>query len=221
MADSSTQDILKTLKVSFEQSNYKNGINFLLEKKDDLPKDTFHFYLGNLYLKQGDLGAGRYNLEKARKLGYDHQILENNIKFVEGKVSEYGSFRSEEVSSIIVETAMQMPLQFDILIASILILIVVAAKKFKFILTNAVFAALLVLAILPLGFKGLAMQGLTEAVVLKEAKVYDGPSKVFSDIRDLPGGVKVLLSTENDGWFFIEYPRQLNGWILAEDIGIY
>ena len=95
MADTSTKDILKTLKVSFEQSNYKNGINTLLDKKNELPQDVFHFYLGNLYLKQGDLGAGRYNLQKAKKLGYQHQIVENNIKYVEAKVSEYGSFRSK------------------------------------------------------------------------------------------------------------------------------
>lgn len=221
MADSSMKDILKTLKVSFEQSNYKNGINSLLEKKAEIPADTFHFYLGNLYLKQGDLGAGRYNLEKAKKLGYDHQILENNIKFVEGKVAEYGNFRSEEISSKVVETAMGMPLQLDILIACVLVLVILICKKLKVITTHSIFIGLLILALIPLGFKTAALSGLREAVVLKDAKLYDGPSKVFSDIKDLPGGVKVLLGSESDGWFFIEYPRQLNGWILAEDIGIY
>ena len=140
---------------------------------------------------------------------------------MEAKVSEYGNFRSEELSAKAVSTALEMPLQMDLLVACVLVFLVLLAKKLKLYSSKTALAVLLILALLPLGFKGIALYGLKEAVVLKETKIYDGPSQIFSDIRTLPAGVKVLLSTENEGWLFIEYPRHLNGWLKAEEVGVY
>lgn len=220
MANTSTNDILKTLKVSFEQSNYKNGITHLLEKKSELPQDVFHFYLGNFYLKQGELGAGRYNLEKAKSLGYRHSILENNIKFVEGRVAEKGVGFTQDTYSKAVSTASNLSFEYFVLASLILFSFILFLRKIKTIKNNVITIVFLVFAFLPIGIKSYLLHGVNVGIVLKEIKLYDGPSKIFSDIRDLPAGTKLILGQNSEGWLYVQYPVELSGWVEAKDLGL-
>ncbi len=46
-----------------------------------------------------------------------------------------------------------------------------------------------------------------------EKKLYEGPSAIFTEINLVPQGLKYYLGEKSGEFVFIDYPKNLNGWI--------
>ena len=90
-----------------------------------------------------------------------------------------GALDQKEISAKIVSAALNIPVHFDLLLTCMFVFMVLLARKLKVYTSRSALGILMFLALLPLGFKEIALSGLKEGVVLKEAKIFDGPLKFF------------------------------------------
>ena len=59
------------------------------------------------------------------------------------------------------------------------------------------------------------------AVFLKEGSVREGPSEIYPVLYDLPEGTKVIIGKIESGWYFVERPLNLAGWVNKKPVGLY
>ena len=65
MTDTNTNPQPKSVEELYLSGDLEAAIDLALSQKSQMEPGHFHYNLGSLYLKKGDLGAARLNLEKA------------------------------------------------------------------------------------------------------------------------------------------------------------
>ena len=70
-----------------------------------------------------------------------------------------------------------------------------------------------------MGLKTFYANNYSDAVVLTDKSLFEGPSNIFDQTGTLPAGLKVTISKERDGWLFIEFPDSYRGWVNKDDLG--
>lgn len=220
MANTNINEISKSLETLYLDSKFDKAIDLLLESKDQLSAVDFHYNLGTVYTKMGDLGPGRYHLELAMKKGYIGSDLLNNLAVIKSKIQGINLSLSNDFGDRFIGFISQIPLSYVISITLVLLIVSVLLYKFKQIKNKASLVILLVLSMVPIGVHQGALAGKTFAINLKEMKVYEGPSSVYDVKASLPGGYKFILGKQDGEWFYIDHPVSLAGWVKKEDIGI-
>ena len=79
----------------------------------------------------------------------------------------------------------------------------------------------MLLSLTPVLISNFYVENINFAVALKEVPIYEGPSKIFSEKGKVRAGSKVILGQLKDGWFYIEFPISLAGWISKDQLGLY
>lgn len=219
MKNSTTTDVLKSLETLYTQSKYQEAIDLLLKNKGSFEPGVFHYNLGSLYLKQKDLAVARFHLEKAYHSGFQTQEVTNNLKVVE---SGLNLSTLEDSGNTLTDGFYQVIFAPNAYVVTYLLffaLFLVWVKKVKN-LSWIWLSSLAILFLLPAAMKIWWNKDLNMAITLKGTQSKEGPSGIFENNHDLPAGVKLIVTKPKEGWYFIQHPSHLSGWVRHEDIGI-
>ena len=221
MSNTNTMNILKSVEDLYLKGDYQSAINELLKAKSQLDAGLFHFNLGTLHLKQNSLGPARYNLEKAKSIGFNYSIVKKNINVIKADqsivdISNGGTYFNQAMINTI-ETPMYMFGLSALLISIVLILL---ARYKKISLQSFAILFLLIVAA-PFSIKFYTYSQLDDVVVMQDSSILEGPSKIYSENGTIKAGSKVIIGKKLNNWYLIEYPDQVSGWIHREKIGFY
>ncbi|MBY0413146.1 MAG: hypothetical protein K2Q18_03225 [Bdellovibrionales bacterium] len=203
------------------KKDYKAAAQYLLDNKQRFDSGIFHYNLGTVYSKMGDQAAARFHLEKAISDGYINGSSLNNLAVVKSQlqVDDLGTSTSFPDQIVSVATSIPHAGYFSITLALILFFMILV--RFGQIQKKWVMAVVFILAITPALFSTFYINNVNYAVALKDAPLYEGPSKIFSEKGMVRAGSKVVLGEFKEGWFYVEFPISLSGWVNKDQIGLY
>ena len=221
MADFNTDEILKSLEELYLKKNYEEASTLLIKNKSDLDTGLFHYNLGTVYAKWGNLAAGRYHIEKSIKSGFVNSASLNNNQFIKEQLALDDLNTSKSLNDQWMDFSLALPLGAYLLFALTLSLIAVGWKKLNKEVNSYVLAFLLIVGVAPLTYKLTVVDKINYAVLLEEGVVREGPSRIFDQKAALNPGTKVIITKYDNGWYFISNPIHLSGWIERKNLGIY
>jgi tetratricopeptide (TPR) repeat protein len=215
----------ETTKASFDElylkKDYKGAAQYLLDNKQRFDSGTFHYNLGTVYSKMGDQATARFHLEKAIQEGYINTSSLNNLAFVKSHLQVDDLSNSTSLPDELINAATTIPMAGYFSLTLILLLIFTLMIRFKKITTKWVMAVVLLIALLPVGFANFYVKDINLAVALGDIPLYEGPSKIFNEKGKVRAGSKIILGQFKEGWFYVEFPISLSGWINKDQLGLY
>lgn len=220
MEDTNTSTQSMPLETLYINKDYEKSITELLKQKAQYPLGQFHYILGTLYIKKGDLGAGRYNLEKAIKEGnLDNKVL-HNLDIVKQQIASKDLDSSNSFYDKALNYSLEIPdglyLSFTLLLG-LFFLIQLFRKKFDF---KKGFVLGIFISLIPLAIHQFYLSNIKYAILLKEVPIYEGPSSIFPTKANLKEGSKIIVGEKKDQWFFIKGPIELSGWVKDDNLAI-
>ena len=79
----------------------------------------------------------------------------------------------------------------------------------------------ILLSFAPVLFGYFYVGSINQAVALKDIPLYEGPSKTFAEKGKVRAGSKIILGDFREGWFYVEFPISLAGWINKDQLGLF
>lgn len=165
--------------------------------------------MGTVQAELGNLPLARFHLLLAQEAGYSLKALDQNLKFVEGKLEIERLEKPLGPSDYLIKGAL---IASEGLLLTLALLVIVfgvwmirKAPSFK----SAAF--LLVGALLPLGLN-LWIKSWPRQIVTEAKMIYEGPSALFGQRGELSAGVMVITNKKED-WEEIIFPSRFSGWI--------
>lgn len=212
---------LESLEKLYTEGKFGECIDIMLANKPSFPEGLFHYNLGTLYAKNDALAAGRYHLEKSISRDFLNSMSVNNLETVKVKLNVNDLSSSENIHDRILDSSLIIPGSIYLSISMILTLVFMAIIKWKKIKSMTVRGMLILMAFIPFGYHQMYLSKVTHAVVLKDAQIYDGPSKIYFNSGVVRAGSKIITSKHNNGWHLIQSPITLSGWIHRDSLGFY
>ena len=210
---------MEKLKNFYTQGNFEGARELLIERKDTLPEGLFHYNLGTLYAREGNLALGRYHLEKALSKNFANRMLFNNLETVKAKLNVLDLSRSGGFSGKMVDASLSLPPGIWLTFTLFLFLGLIFVIKRKMVQGPILLGVLFVLATTPLVYSQGYLYKMRHAIVLKDAEIHEGPSSIYSGTGVVKGGSKIIVGDSNNKQYFIVYPKTLSGWIHRDDLG--
>ncbi len=201
--------------------DYKAAAQYLLINKQQMKSGIFHYNLGTVYSKMGDHATARYHLEKSIKEGFVSSASLNNLSFVRTQLQIDDLSTSTSLPDQVINYSLAIPGQAYLTFTMLMILVFAIMIRFKKITSKAVMVILMLLSLSPVLFSELYVRKINYAVALKEVPLYEGPSKIFSEKGKIRAGSKIILGEFKDGWFFVQFPTSLAGWVNKDQLGLY
>lgn len=215
MPDTNTVNPLKELEELYKNKDYEGYKNLLIKNKSLFIDSQYFYNLGTAYLKLEKIGAARLNLEKSYRLGQRDGLVTNNIEYIK---TQYGLM---PVDQNLVSRAMDIPSVYFIVLTLVLVIFTLILNL-KTKLNKAIILTCFILALLPVLFSNMYLnRTYKNAVVMKSAEIYEGPSSIFEHNQTAPEGLRIITSKVNDGWYFIFWPSNVRGWVKSETIEFY
>lgn len=212
-------------KLTFDElylkKDYKGAAQYLLDNKKQFESGIFHYNLGTVYSKMGDQATARFHLEKAVAEGYINSSSLNNLTFVKSQLQVDDLSTSTNFPDQVINTMTSIPKAGYFSMTLFLVLVFTLMIRLKKIQKKWLMIAVLLLSLTPVLVSHFYVENIHYAVVLKEAPLYEGPSKIFSEKGKVRAGSKVVLGQLKEGWFYIEFPISLSGWISKDQLGLY
>jgi hypothetical protein len=225
MQNNTTTPQTKSPEYGFEElyskKEFKKAADYLLQNKGYFDSGIFHYNLGTTYAKLEEFGAARFHLEKAQSLGFYNSALNNNLQFIKTRIVAEDLSNSDSFYDQFIDSSLALP--GTLYYTMTLVLIVLALTIFRFAKNAAKIWAFsfLFLSLIPLAYFNLYLNNIHTAVVLKDASILEGPSKIFQEKGKIKAGAKIILGDQKEEWFFIKYPISLTGWVSKNDLGFY
>ncbi|OFZ21927.1 MAG: hypothetical protein A2202_04165 [Bdellovibrionales bacterium RIFOXYA1_FULL_36_14] len=220
MNNSSTNTPIESLKVLYNNKSYSESIDALLKNKNSFSKDIFHYNLGTLYAQKGELAIARYHLEKANSIG-THKNIVKNLDMVRLKLGlEQESQMLDKVDQLSF-SIMEIKKE-DYLIGGLFFLMVFFIALLKLTKFKKIFCFLfLFLSLFLLGTGQFIKKEFLTGIVLQECQLRTGPSSIYPVRTVFKSGQKIVVGKKTDGWVKVMVPRQLEGWLSQNDVGLY
>lgn len=216
---------LSEAQLSFDElyikKDFKGAAQYLLDNKQQFDSGTFHYNLGTVYSKMGDQAPARFHLEKAIQEGYINNSSINNLSFVRSQLQVDDLSTSTSIPDQIINAASAIPNAGYYSLTLLLILIFMVMIRFGKIQKKWVMAVVFLFALTPVLFSNFYVKNINYAVALKDIPLYEGPSKIFTEKGTVRAGSKIVLGQFKEGWFYVEFPISLSGWISKDQLGIY
>ena len=210
---------VESLKKLYVEAEYKSAENKMLKNKAAYSEGVFYYNLGTLHIKKGEIGLGRYGLEKALTHGFQSPQVFHNLELVREKIQVEDISSSGFFNYGGIERLKMFSFNNYVSFTLLFLIFIVWLMRFKFLESKIRKAFLVLLACVPILFQVFFLDTLIFAVVLKKSKIYEGPSRIYSKIYELEEGSKVLLSQKSGKWYLIASPPQLRGWIEEKMVG--
>jgi hypothetical protein len=221
MSDNSTMNILKVSQQLYIDGDFDKAIEKTLASKDQIEAGLFHYNLGTLYLKKGDLGPARYHMEKAKKQSFSYPMLWNNLKVINSHSEVIDPTKSKVFTEKFVGHYMDLPLLLLSAIALIGLIGTLTSVRLKKLTNKVVIISLVLLSLSPV----LLRMGLDKtyrfAIVMNAKRIHEGPSEIFEDYGEIPEGSRIIVSKYHDKWYYITSPSSFSGWIKKSALGFY
>lgn len=220
MKNNNISDLEKSLESLYLKKDYVQNIELLLKNSEHFGPGQFHYNLGTLHAKLQNFAAARFNLEKAYKLGQIDTKNINNLDYVREQlvVSDVSNSNNRIDNGMNIMVGISPDLY---LFCTLLLLLCVSCFWLKKKLTSlSTLAVCISLSLIPFLGSKFYFSNFNYAVNLKQIQVYEGPSKVYEKKMEIDAGSKFLITGPTNGWYFIEKPISLSGWIEKKDIGI-
>jgi len=212
---------LSLQKELFLKHDYKTAIDDLLIVKNKYKRNIFHYNLGTLYGKKGELAASRYHLEKALKYGTLEGKILHNLNVVKTKMNLQDLSVSKSMYDKALDFALIIPSAYYSIISIILLLFVLLGVKKKIIVHNYLRWILIISCLAPILVNLFYLDSINHGIVLNDTRTYVGPSRIFQEKEILKAGSKVIVGKPSNGWFFIKHPNFLAGWVKKSDLALY
>lgn len=219
MSNNTTDVIFKSLDELYISGDYDAVISKILENKAKISPGIFHYNLGTAYLKKGELAVARFHLEKSFSKGYVTPQLSKNLSTTKNRLNVEEIESSSSFSDKLIDYSTLIPKEGFYSMSLIVILLGLLLLRLKKVKINWLpyfvgFALIFVF----IGFY--SSNNFQTAYVLKNSKIFEGPSESFDVSQEVPGGVKVIIEKKNSKWLFIKSPVHLSGWVKREVLGI-
>ena len=205
----------------YTKNDFKGAAQYLLNNKQQMKSGIFHYNLGTVYSKMGDHATARYHLEKAIQEGYVNSASLSNLAYVKGQLNVDDLSTSTSLPDQLINTSINIPVQAYFSLTLFIILVALLCYRFKKMSSKITLIVVLVLSLVPSIFYATYVKNINYAVALKEVPLYEGPSKIFNEKGKIRPGSKVVLGEFKDGWFFVEFPLSLAGWVNKDQLGLY
>jgi hypothetical protein len=221
MADSKADEILKQAQQFFVNKDYESALSVIREGKPHLDTGLFHYNLGSIYTKSGELGPGRYHLEKAKKAGFNYPMLWKNLNYIKNQPQVMDPTKAKDYQEVFVGKVLDIPFSF-VSIACLFILAVLILLFRKSILNlKKTVLCVFVLVLLPPVTSIAIKKGYRYAIALKPVRVYEGPSKIYPDFGEIAAGSRVVVGKLHDSWYFLLSPSSISGWVDRTHLAFY
>lgn len=187
---------------------------------ESFSQGQLYYNLGTLNLKKGDMAAGRYYLELAKKFNFNSSMVAHNLSVAKKtlEVKEIGL--EENFFDRGVNLALETPGTTYLTITLLLTLVSLLLWRRRFIRKKLIVLVLFLLSAFPICFYQFYLSNIKFAVSLDVNEIYEGPSGIFSKIGSVRPGEKILIGEEINDWVYISYPKSLNGWVNKSKLGI-
>ena len=225
LSETVNSEVIPQSKLTFDElylkKDYKSAAQYLLDNKKQFESGIFHYNLGTVYSKMGDQPAARFHFEKAIAEGYINSSSLNNLDFVKSQLQVDDLSTSTSFPDQVVNTMTSIPMAGYFSMTLLLMIIFTLLIKLKKIQNKWIMVFVMLLSLTPVLISNFYVENINFAVALKEVPIYEGPSKIFSEKGKVRAGSKVILGQLKDGWFYIEFPISLAGWISKDQLGLY
>jgi hypothetical protein len=222
MSDHSTTELLKSLEGLYLKGNYQGAKELLLQNKSKMDEGHFHYNMGTLYSKLKYNAAGRYHFEKAIHSGFVNTEVLNNLQVVNSRLALRDLSNSKRVSDRSMNVALDIPPAIYLGVTLSLVLLTLVMVKMRGVRNATALVFVFIIALLPVSISQFYLEKKDYAITLEATTLYEGPSKVYEQKMIIPAGSKFVIGEIKEaGWFFIERPLELSGWVLKDTLGIY
>lgn len=203
------------------KKDYKGAAQYLLKNKQQFESGIFHYNLGTVYSKMGDQATARFHLEKALQDGYINSSSLNNLNFVKSQLDVDDLTTSTSLPDQFVNYSTSVPMMGYVSITLALLIAFTLSIRMGKIQKKWAMGIAFLIAFVPMVFAVTYVKDINHAIALKDIPVYEGPSKIFNEKGKVRAGSKVVLGEFKEGWFYIEFPLSLSGWINKDQLGLY
>ena len=203
------------------KKDYKGAANYLLQNKQQMSSGIFHYNLGTVYAKMGDLPAARFHLEKSIKEGYINSSSLNNLAYIKTKLQVDDLSTSPEWQDQLMNATLAFPMSGYLSLTLIITLVGLLFIRMKKMTKKITMALFIILALFPIAYSALYLEKINYAIAFKDVTLYEGPSKIFQDKGKIHAGSKIILGEFKEGWFYVKFPISLTGWVSKDQLGIY
>lgn len=211
-------DLGKSLEALYLKGDYQEAQKVLLAHKDQFEPGVFHYNLGTTLMKMGNFAAGRYHLEKALKNGYVDSKVIHNLSVAKGHLGVSDIESSKKPLDMLLSISLDVPFSLYLSLTLIFALLVLVLYKFKKIMKGYLVIAALVLSLIPVLYSLLFVGQYNYAVALSDTPLREGPSQIYGEISKVKAGSKFIVGEMQDGWYYIQSPNFLAGWVKKDDI---
>ncbi|WP_127715641.1 SH3 domain-containing protein [Halobacteriovorax sp. HLS] len=220
MANTSINELSKSLETLYLDGKLEEAVDFLLKNKPVLSPIDFHYNLGVVYTKLGQFGPGRYQFELAMKEGYLGSDILNNLNVIKSQIQVADISSSDHFYDQLLNTFSSIPMAYSFSIALVLILTLLILFRVKLLKSKKFLAVSIFFSLTPIALHSYFITGKSFAISINEMKIYEGPSAIYDVKQTMPGGAKFITGKSDKGWFYIDYPVEISGWVKKEDIGL-
>ena len=210
---------MEELEKFYTQGKFEAARELLMARKDTLPEGLFHYNLGTLYAREGNLALGRYHLEKALSENFANKMLFNNLKTVKAELNVSDLGESENLSARMIDASLSLPPGIWLTFTLLLLLGLILAVRKKIVCGVVLPGIFFILAAIPLLYSQIYLNKMHHAVVLQDAEIYEGPSRIYSSAGVVRGGSKIIVGHSSNKQYLILYPQTLSGWIHRDYLG--
>ena len=205
-------DLSTSLEELYLKEDYKAVEQMLMENKEQLDPGVYHYNLGTIQGKQQKLAHARFNLEMAIKKGFINNKSKNNLQVVKEQL--YMSDLDASGVSWFLNLPDALYLTTS-LVLSIGVLLLIRLKK---TMKKIVMTACILMAWLPFLIFEFYLDKMSLVINLKDTSLREGPSTIYPELKVIEAGAKFITGEENNGWYFIESPYDLSGWVKKDDL---
>ena len=210
---------VENLKKLYVEADYKSVEKKLRQNKSAYADGVYYYNIGTLHIKRGEIGLGRYGLEKALSHGFQSPQVFHNLDLVREKIQVEDISSSSLFNYGGLEKLKMFSFENYLSLTLGCLIFLVWLMRFKFLESKVRKTFLVLFALSPLLFQMFFLNKLTFAVVLKKSLVYEGPSRIYSKVFELDEGSKILLGQKSGKWYLISSPPQMRGWVHEEMLG--
>lgn len=216
MKDNSIEMNLKSLEPLYLEGKWNELIDSLNNMKAQLPTGLYHYNLGTALVGRGDVGAGRYHLEKAMQEGFYNNLAINNINTIKQGLPQVYESKLNQYYWKAVEVPKDIYYGSSLILLSALLIYIFKKRT----ITKLRLFTFLVLLTIPSMFAFFGISNLEQAITLTEIAVHEGPSKIYKQKNSIVPGMKIIVEKKGDNWFFVKYPEVYTGWVDKEMLGL-
>ncbi len=214
MSENEVSQQTKLFENSYGARDYKGVREMVLQNKTSFSTDQFHYNIGTLYAKEGELHFARYHLQKSLKFeGFRPEVF-NNLKYVDDSLG----IKDDAIS---VYAFVDLPSSFFMIVTLFLLILAALLLRIRVFKKIQIWILFFTLSSLPYFGSLLSKHFVSGAINIGNGELRAGPSNIFEKNGEVPKGQKLITGNVDKGWCRILYPFRYVGWIEKDSLGFY